>query len=75
MPFAAVCRNYSCARGDPSVADIVAGNALGPGACACDDAAYCARVASGSFPVRAQVDVPAALLGACSGICACGLQI
>lgn len=37
------------------MADIVAGNALGSGVCACDDASYCARVAAGSFAVPAQV--------------------
>jgi len=49
------CRNYSCIKGDPSVTDVAAGNALPASICKCDDASYCARVATGSFAVPAQV--------------------
>jgi hypothetical protein len=37
------------------VADIVAGAALPPTICKCEDAAYCAVVAAGSYSVPGQV--------------------
>ncbi|KAL4457403.1 hypothetical protein ABPG75_012268 [Micractinium tetrahymenae] len=61
--FYSLYRNYSCIKGDPSVADIVAGNALGSGVCACDDATYCARAAAGSFAVPAQGQLTAHSVG------------
>lgn len=54
-PSRARCRNYSCIQGDPSAEEIVAGSRLPPAACRCDDDAYCARVAAGSFHVPTQV--------------------
>ena len=48
-------RNYSCIQGEPSVADIMAGAALPSSICKCEDAAYCAVVAVGSYSVPGQV--------------------
>lgn len=50
-----LCSNYTCIRGEPTVADIVAGNPLPPSVCKCDDASYCALVTAGSYAVPGQV--------------------